>query len=152
MIMCYNLCTKIQNKRRKDRIVKILNLPTVIKNKIKMRHTTDLSLLLSVSVMTGLYNIDTCIDVDLGYYEYSVSGYPVKLGKRGIDLLTTSKDTCKIIDICNQVCEIFDVEHNLKTSQHEFQEGFYHMYKMAVVTKHIKDFPTTSEPHFVLQK
>ena len=131
---------------------KIFNLATVIKNKIKIRHTDELSLLLSVSVLTGLYNFETCIDIGLKYYEYSSDRYPIKVGKQGIQTLEQSKDTCSIIDICSEVCKIFDVEHNLKTSTKEFEEDFHQLYKMAIVTKHLVDFPTQLEPKYTLQK
>ena len=117
-----------------------------------MRHTNELSLLLSVSVMTGLYNFESCIDIGLDYYQHSTGMYPIKLGRRGVEVLENSKNTCEIIDICNNVCEIFDVNHNLKKSPKEFEESFAQMYKMAVVTKHLADFQVKSEPHLFMQK
>ncbi|MBR4270472.1 MAG: hypothetical protein IKQ31_02220 [Clostridia bacterium] len=130
----------------------VFNLTTKIKNRIKIRHTKELSLLLSVSVLTGLYNINDCIDIGLKYYERAECGYPVKIGERGLEILIANKETCQIIDICNQVCEIFDVEHNLKNTTQEFEQSFYQMYQMAVVTKHLQDFPVKREPCIIMQK
>ena len=109
-------------------------------NSSRLASSDELSKLLCVSALSGVYNYNVSFEAGLSFYKKSSGKYPITLGEKGISLLLNDKETCKMLDICEKVKTLYSLQVGRKVKK-DFYEHFKQMHSLVVVVKYLKESP-----------